>query len=390
MPPQMIPLKPKSSLGAALRRTINEGDRNNYEWIQNEQIKWISSKKKELINLGFQTEDFSDAMMLPVTGKPSKSNNKLMEIGKMVTDLMYNMILFKFKELGVEPIGAGELDGPFADLGPVDLIQLTSGIHTVEALEMVRSHLLSAMGPMLPKSNEGLYTSAAKLPKLQLSQVYMTSVMFGYFLRRVDKSYQVAKSMKILDEPEFDEKSAVTRLEGYLRRRKMPLTDTESLSFLDSEYETESYDESEAEDGKRTISIQDYIQRFDQKTMIQSASLMSQEAAVLLQEYQYAHFGNIRDLQKEMAQAIGPMESPQPSQDQIVKKITEAVENDIVQTIVITFADQRRLILEAVAFGSFLREVEDHILKKADEDILTPLPQLPLDADNIRGMLPGI
>eukprot|EP00954_Amorphochlora_amoebiformis_P021427 1346309-Amorphochlora_amoeboformis.AAC.2 len=64
---------------------------------------------------------------------------------------------------------------------------------------MVRSHLISVLGPMMPKDNNGFYTQAAKLPKLQLSQVYMTSVMFGYFLRRVDRSYQGAKKFGMLD-----------------------------------------------------------------------------------------------------------------------------------------------------------------------------------------------
>eukprot|EP00954_Amorphochlora_amoebiformis_P021426 1346309-Amorphochlora_amoeboformis.AAC.1 len=90
---------------------------------------------------------------------------------------------------------------------------------------------------------------------------------------------------------------------------------------------------------------------------------MSQEAAILLQEYQYNLFGNIRDLQREMAMALGPMEEAQPSPDTIMRRIRSP--SPIVN----------------------MYQLNDQIEKRADTDILTPLPPLPLDDSPIRGML---
>mmetsp|Transcript_25824 Transcript_25824/g.41532 ORF Transcript_25824/g.41532 Transcript_25824/m.41532 type:complete len:143 (+) Transcript_25824:1669-2097(+) len=99
--------------------------------------------------------------------------------------------------------------------------------------------------------------------------------------------------------------------------------------------------------------------------------------------------GNIRGLQKEMALALGPpsSEGQPPTPEQIMEKIASAVEQDAVQTIILTFADQRRLILEAVAMGSFLRDAEDYVEKESTSDILTPLPPLPFDDNSIKGLL---
>jgi hypothetical protein len=47
------------------------------------------------------------------------------------------------------------------------------------------------------------------MSKLQMAQVYAASVMFGYFLRRVDKRFQLAKSLGMLPE---DKEDVVARL----------------------------------------------------------------------------------------------------------------------------------------------------------------------------------
>ena len=48
----------------------------------------------------------------------------------------------------------------------------------------------------------------------------------------------------------------------------------------------------------------------------------------------------------------------------------QVVENGQVESLVISVATQRRAVLEAVAFGTFLRDVEEHV--GAEYDLLTP------------------
>ena len=49
----------------------------------------------------------------------------------------------------------------------------------------------------------------------------------------------------------------------------------------------------------------------------------------------------------------------------------EAVQTDKVEAIVISVGTQRRAVLEAIAFGSFLRDVETHV--DAEYQLLTPI-----------------
>lgn len=53
-------------------------------------------------------------------------------------------------------------------------------------------------------------TVVMKTSKLQMLQVYMFSAMFGYYLRRVDQRFQLAKSAGFVPE---DPEDAVQRLE---------------------------------------------------------------------------------------------------------------------------------------------------------------------------------
>jgi hypothetical protein len=70
----------------------------------------------------------------------------------------------------------------------------------------VREHMMSLLGQtaMLPPM------TTLKMSKLQMVQLYGASVMFGYFLRRVEKRFHLARSMGMLPE---DQDDAVSRLE---------------------------------------------------------------------------------------------------------------------------------------------------------------------------------
>eukprot|EP00976_Prorocentrum_cordatum_P060621 1175985-Prorocentrum_minimum.AAC.6 len=64
---------------------------------------------------------------------------------------------------------------------------LTEGVHGVEALELVKQHLSTMLG----EAPAGYSNMMMKMSKLQAAQMYAASVMFGYFLRRADKRFQV-------------------------------------------------------------------------------------------------------------------------------------------------------------------------------------------------------
>eukprot|EP01026_Neomeris_dumetosa_P009403 TRINITY_DN1317_c0_g1_i10.p2 TRINITY_DN1317_c0_g1~~TRINITY_DN1317_c0_g1_i10.p2 ORF type:complete len:185 (-),score=38.58 TRINITY_DN1317_c0_g1_i10:2-556(-) len=104
---------------------------------------------------------------------------------------MYVSVLEKFVRLNIDMMP--RMDG-VVDIRDHDLTTLMEGVHSREALEMVREHILAVMGPtqMVPSQ------VPVRMSKLQMAQVYATSVMFGYFLRRVDRRFQLEKALGTL------------------------------------------------------------------------------------------------------------------------------------------------------------------------------------------------
>lgn len=56
----------------------------------------------------------------------------------------------------------------FVDAGPANLVALTEGIHSKEALELVREHMLGVMGAA---ASAKFSTELIKMSKFQMAQV---------------------------------------------------------------------------------------------------------------------------------------------------------------------------------------------------------------------------
>ena len=60
------------------------------------------------------------------------------------------------------------------------------------------------------------------------------------------------------------------------------------------------------------------------------------------------------------------------SAEELYARIQAAVQGSTIETVTMTIATQRRCVLEAVAFGTFLRDVETSV--DGEYGLLTPLP----------------
>ncbi|KAJ0533925.1 hypothetical protein HanOQP8_Chr09g0320901 [Helianthus annuus] len=165
-------------------------------------------------------------------------------------------------------------------------------LHSPEALEMIQNHLALILG-----NRAGEASSIAEISKLRVSQVYAASVMYGYFLKRVD---QLEKSTKVLPE-------GIDRADSNIRQQasgdeRVPSSHPKSL-----------------------LGQQSNTGGFDKK-----------EAVSIIEKHTEALFGKPEIV-------ITPVDF---SKDEVIK---------------ISFGGLRRLVLEAVTFGSFLWDVESYV-----------------------------
>lgn len=304
---------------------------------------------------------------------------KAKEVSARLEDLMYLCILEKFLLLDVEmlPRMEGFVNAPTKDLKP-----LTEGIHSKEAVELVREHLLSIMGNAAAPQ---FSNAVMKMSKLQMAQVYAASIMFGYFLRRVDRRFQLERSMGTLTPSREETVARLEQLfhdaearEGYLEGtdqsdEESPVVDT-STSDKErvSSSTTSSSSTTPVKQGKSAL--RRYVETFDQETMVNTARVVSAEGAALVERQTTALMGDIKHLQTQMQEVVG---SQAISYEDLMERMAKAVEQDTVETLTMTVGTQRHAVLEALAYGTFLRDVESWV--QADYGLLTPTitPLLP-------------
>lgn len=290
---------------------------------------------------------------------------------------------------------------------------MTEGVHSKEALDLVKEHLMAVMGP----ASQAFGSTPVKFGKLQAAQVYAASIMFGYFIRRIDKRFQLDMALGTLDDQGVANAAArleklfkSTHLEDDVDEDGRPVGEgagegTQGARGGKGEARVDPGEQSSA----RTT-LKGYMERFDQATLQETARLVSVEGMALVERQTIGLFGKISDLQRwgavpacdhghgrdshhgsagsagsalstdeshpllvcrEMQEAVGEMNEIADMQE-LVRKLQQAVVEDKVQTVTMTAATQRRMVLEAVAYGTFLRDVETMI----DDEyaLLTPLP----------------
>jgi Protein of unknown function (DUF760) len=83
----------------------------------------------------------------------------------------------------------------------------------------VREHMMNLLGQtvLMPP------TATLKMSKLQMVQVYGASVMFGYFLRRADSRFQLARRTGMLPEDKEDAVARLERIFSLVRRSCSPI-----------------------------------------------------------------------------------------------------------------------------------------------------------------------
>lgn len=160
--------------------------------------------------------------------------------------------------------------------------------------------------------------------------------MYGYFLKRVDQRFQLEKTMKTLPwGPKMEEVDSL----------KQPLMDNSqpSADVSGSHPEVSSWPSGFASSGSsqaiKPCRLRSYVLAFDADTLQRYATVRSKEAFSIIEKHTEALFGRPEIV-------ITPNGTIDSSKDDLIK---------------ISFSGLKRLILEAVTFGSFLWDVESFV-----------------------------
>ncbi|CAK9035237.1 UV-B-induced protein At3g17800 [Durusdinium trenchii] len=249
---------------------------------------------------------------------------------KTASELIYVMVASMFKYLEVpfiQPLkGGGHVR---MDMDGEQLRGLTE-IYSMEALELVRDHLFNIVGV----EAQAAEAPALRIAMYQAGQVYAMSALFGYYLRRADVRYQLDKIVSLHDAGDDNDDLEIGETR---KRRRRPVPRWMELSWAKGE-------------SRADVSLKDYIQSFGPDELRQIRSLASAEAQATMELQISALFGDLRVLKSKLLKAT----EGSTTDEEATEMLEEGLRSGAVESIRISYDNLRRLILEAVAFGSVL------------------------------------
>lgn len=265
---------------------------------------------------------------------------KAKEKKKALEEILYALVVQKFMDAGVPLIPA--ITSPSSDSsGRVDILagkdEQLACLHSPEAYDMIQNHLSLILGNRLGDSS-----SEIEISKFRVGQVYAASVMYGYFLKRVDQRFQLEKNIKVL--PEGIDREGSDSLQVTGEELRSDDSYDASLRSTQSHPEVESFPDGGMSPGGFGHGIQpsrlrSYVMALDGETLQRYANIRSKEAIRLIEKHTEALFGR-----PEIG--ITPQGTIDSSKDEVIK---------------IRFSGLKWLVMEAVTFGSFLWDVESYV-----------------------------
>ncbi|XP_020577490.1 UV-B-induced protein At3g17800, chloroplastic [Phalaenopsis equestris] len=246
---------------------------------------------------------------------------------KSLEEIIYCFIVQKFLEkniLMIPKISPTTHPTRQVDFWP-NQEQKLEAIHSPDAMEMIQGHLTLILGERLI----GPPNTIVRISKLKLGKLYAASIMYGYFLKRVDERYQLERTMNTLPKRIPDQRI----LDGL---KPNPLWDMDSLVLLSPD------EDIDGEPDEKSYKLRSYVMCLDADTLQRYATIRSNEAVSLIEKQTQSLFGR-PDIK-------------------IAEDGTLDTSND--ELVGMSFSGLTMLVLEAVAFGSFLWQAENYVESK--------------------------
>ncbi|GFZ13337.1 phosphoserine aminotransferase, putative [Actinidia rufa] len=315
------PLEPKSPAGRLLSRVL-QSDVELFRGAVDKQLEGLASDRDDAIgrmNLRLDSDEaFLHWRIAELRGQ---------ECQVAIEDVMYMMVLHKFDEIGVHlvPRLSTCVYNGRLEIWPSRDWQLES-IHSFEVLEMIREHLTAVIGWRSDSSVTDNWATT-QIPRLHLCQVYAASILYGYFL----------KSASLRHHLELNLAKANHDL-GMTYSNPLPLPELWSFGLKDTAFgyvsstRSTSVGQESCSQGMKHEELRGYVMGFNPETLQMCAKPKTKEAASLIAKHSCALFGDEK---------------------------TGLIETDeVIQT---SLSSLKRMVLEAVAFGSFLWDTEEYV-----------------------------
>ncbi|KAG0449840.1 hypothetical protein HPP92_027057 [Vanilla planifolia] len=250
---------------------------------------------------------------------------------KSLEEIIYCFIVQKFLENGISMIPKISPSSAYpaaqVDSWP-DQARKLEAIHSSDAREMIQSHLTLILGQRVV----GPLNTIVQISNLRLGKLYAASIMYGYFLKRVDERYQLERTLNTLPK-------SIPGQRIFDDLKPNPFWDLDSLVQISP---SEGDEGEEDERFGRSYQLRSYVMYLDAETLQRYATIRSKEAVSLIEKQTQSVFGR-PDIR------IADDGTLETSGDTVVG---------------ISFSGLMMLVLEAVAFGSFLWEAESYVESK--------------------------
>ncbi|KAK4804327.1 hypothetical protein SAY86_004144 [Trapa natans] len=310
------PLVPRSPVGKYLSRVF-QNQRQLLHVAVFDELKLLADERDSAVARMILSEDSDEAALHRRIAELKEHSCRI-----NVEDVMYILILCKFSQIKVPlvPKLSSCIYNGRLEIFPVKDWELES-IHSPDSLEMVRSHVNKLTGLSSNSSVSDLWATT-HVRKRHLSNIYVASILYGYFLKSVSTRHQLEQIFSL-----SSDEARNTRSSHHRPSKNWPYG-WNNLVFR------HKGDKGHPLKDKTSWNLSSYLMGFDSDMVDKCGQVQSLGAKELIERQTVALFGETR------------------------AAISMSDETDLIIT---SFSSMKRLFLEAVAFGSFLSEVEHRV-----------------------------
>ncbi|EFJ21769.1 hypothetical protein SELMODRAFT_106276 [Selaginella moellendorffii] len=260
---------------------------------------------------------------------------KEQERQKAVVEVIYSLVVQKFLDsrLALVPKIPSLPANQKVDTNWQSVQGDMESIHSAEVLEVVRDHLGMILGRPSPHYQEP-YT-LVQASKMKIGHLYAATVVFGYFLRRLDQRYQLDLSMKKALSSDKHEDEEQGKLAAEANAAVQAMQAAKSSTTRGGLGGSGVFPQL----GWKPSKLKSYVMSLDPESLQRFATLRCKESLDVVERQTQALFG------KPEAE-IAP--------DGSVVLLAG-------DSFTISLSGLRRLVTEAVVFGSFLWDAEAHV-----------------------------